>query len=157
MQRLNYFSHFPKAFEKMSEIETLIAQSSLDHILIHLVKLRASQLNGCALFVDMHSKQAKIDGERELRLYHLSVWEESPLFSAKEKAALMWTEQVTKLSHGAISDEDFAKVKEHFSDKELTELTMLIAMINAWNRFGAPFRTTPGSMDKMFGLDKAGL
>ncbi|MGE3261951.1 MAG: carboxymuconolactone decarboxylase family protein [Bacteriovoracia bacterium] len=157
MQRLNYYPHFLKAFQKMTEIETLIKESSFDHHLVHLVKLRASQINGCALCVDTHSKEAKIDGERELRLYHVAVWEESPLFSEKEKAALLWTEHVTKLSQAPISDELFAKVKAQFSDKELTELTMVIAMINAWNRFGAPFRTTPGSMDKMLGLDKAGL
>jgi AhpD family alkylhydroperoxidase len=141
----------------MNEIEALLKQTSLEPLTVHLVKIRASQINGCAFCVDMHHKEAKIDGEREIRLYHLTVWEESPLFTPKEKAALLWTEHVTKLSEGAVSDEIFAKVKEFFSDKELTELTMTIAMINTWNRFGAPFRGVPGSMDKYLGLEKAGL
>jgi AhpD family alkylhydroperoxidase len=157
MQRLSFFPQFPQAFEKINEIEGLVKQGSLDPLLIHLVKIRASQINGCAFCVDMHHKEAKIDGERELRLYHIAVWEESPLFTPKEKAALLWTEQVTKLSQGAVSDETFARVKELFSDKELTELTMAIAMINAWNRFAAPFRSVPGSMDTYLGLEKAGL
>jgi alkylhydroperoxidase family enzyme len=105
----------------------------------------------------MHVKEAKLDGERELRLYHLPVWHESPLFSEKEKAALLWTKAVTQLSQGAVSDETYEAVKKFFNEKELTELTMAIGMINLWNRFGAPFRSTPGGMDKMMGLDKANL
>ena len=157
MQRLNYYPHFQEAFGKMAEIESLLKKTSLDSKLIHLVKTRASQLNGCAFCVDMHVKEAKIDQERELKIYHLAVWQESPLFTMKEKAALMWTEAVTKLSHGSVSDSLYRQVKEHFSDKEITELTMVIAMINMWNRFAAPFRSTPGSLDKAYGLEKAGL
>jgi AhpD family alkylhydroperoxidase len=157
MQRLNYFPQFPEAFSKMMDIEGLLKKASLDKHLLHLVKLRASQINGCTFCVDMHVKEAKIDGEKEIRLHHLAAWEESPLFSMQERAALMWTETVTRLSQSGISDELYRKVKENFSDKEMTELTMAIALINAWNRFGASFRSTPGSMDKMMGLDKAGL
>ena len=157
MERLNYFPLFQEAFAKMVDIEALIHKSSLDHKLIHLVKVRASQMNGCAVCLDMHVKQAKLDQERELRLYHIPVWEESNLFTQKEKAALLWTENLTRLSQGSISDELYGKVKEHFSDKEITELTMVVAMINMWNRFGASFRTVPGSYDKAYGLDKAGL
>lgn len=157
MQRLNYFSQFPEAFQKLTEIEGLFKKISLEPLLVHLVKLRASQINGCAFCVDMHSKQAKIDGEKEIRLYHLAVWWESPLFTPKEKAALMWTEAVTKLSQAVVSDETYDKVKEFFSDKEMTELNMVIALINTWNRFAAPFRGTIGSMDKVLGLEKAGL
>ena len=157
MQRLNYYPHFSKGFEKLTEIEALLKQGSLDPLLVHLVKIRASQLNACAFCVDMHHKEAKIDNERELRLYHIPVWEESPLFTPKEKAALLWTEHVTKLSHSPIADETYNKVKEFFSDKEMTELTMCIALINTWNRFAAPFRTAPGALDKAYNLDKAGL
>lgn len=157
MQRLNFYPHFPAAFAKLAEIESLIKSSSLDRRLIHLIKIRASQLNGCAFCVDMHVKEARLDDERELRLHHVAVWEESPLFDAKEKAALRWTEAVTRLSSAAISDKVYGETKEHFSDKEITELTMAIAMINVWNRFAAPFRSTPGSADKLYGLDKAGL
>lgn len=157
MQRLNFYQHFPEAFAKLTEIEGLIKKSSLDHKLIHLVKLRASQINRCAFCVDMHSKEAKIDNEKELRLYHVAVWEESPLFSAKEKAALKWTEAVTRLSSEMVEDALYSEVKEYFNDKELTELTMVIATINMWNRFAATFRAVPGSADKAWGLDKAGL
>lgn len=157
MQRLNYYAHFNAAFVKLQELEGMLKESSLDHKIRHLVKLYASQLNGCAFCVDMHSKEAKIDGERELRLYHLPVWHESPLFSDKEKAALRWTKEITQLSQAHISDESFKAVKEHFNDQELTELTMAIALINVWNRFAAPFTSTPGGMDKLMGLEKANL
>ena len=157
MQRLNYYPKFQTAFEKLSEVEALVKASSLDPTLRHLVKILVSQINGCAFCVDMHSKEAKLEGERELRLYHIPVWRESPLFSPKEKAALAWAEAVTRLSHGPVSQEQFNAAREHFSDKELTELNMSIAMINLWNRFAAPFNATPGSMDKMLGLEMAAL
>lgn len=157
MQRLNYYAQFPEAFKKLAEMEALTKQSSLEHRLIHLVKIRASQINGCAFCVDMHVKEARLDDERELRLHHIATWEESPLFDAKEKAAFRWTEAITKLAQGAVHDDLYNQVKEQFSDKELTELTMVIALINAWNRFAAPFRSVPGSADKVYGLDKAGL
>lgn len=157
MQRLNYYPQFPQFFSKLTEMEGLMKELSIDHSLVHLVKTRASQVNGCAFCVDMHIKQAKIDGEKEIRLYHLSVWEESPLFSEKEKAALLWTEAVTRLSHGPVSDHVYQETRKHFSEKEITELTSVIALINAWNRFGATFRSIPGSADRAFGLDKAGL
>jgi AhpD family alkylhydroperoxidase len=157
MQRLNFYAQFPQFFSKLTEMEGLIKETSMDHSLVHLVKTRASQINGCAFCVDMHVKQAKIDGEKEIRLYHLAIWEESPLFSEKEKAALAWTEAVTRLSEGAISDQIYQDTRKHFSEKEIAELTSVIALINAWNRFAATFRSVPGSADKAFGLDKAGL
>jgi AhpD family alkylhydroperoxidase len=157
MQKLNYYAHFKSAFAKLQELEGLIKESSLDPKLRHLVKLYASQLNGCAFCVDMHSKEAKIDGERELRLYHLPVWHESPLFTDKEKAALRWTKEVTQLSQRSVNDETLEDVRVHFNDQELTELTMAIALINVWNRFAAPFNATPGGMDKLMGLEKANL
>lgn len=157
MQRLNYFANYKPAFEKLMEVDSMLRESSLDKHLRHLVKIYASQLNGCAFCVDMHSKEAKLDGERELRIYHLPVWYESPLFSDKEKAALRWTKAVTQLSNGPVGKDVYESVKNHFSDKELTELTMAIGLINLWNRFAAPFTATPGGMDKLLGLDKAGL
>lgn len=157
MQRLNYFTKFTPAFDKLTEVEALVKESSLDTGLRHLIKIYVSQLNGCAFCVDMHSKEAKLDGERELRIYHIPVWHESPLFSDKEKAALAWAKAVTQLSHGPVSEELFAATRQHFNDKELTELNMAIAMINLWNRFAAPFNAVPGSMDKYLGLDKVEL
>ncbi|MDF3818415.1 carboxymuconolactone decarboxylase family protein [Leptospira sp. 96542] len=157
MQRLNYFSHFKPGFDLLMDLERTIKSSSLDHGLIHLVKLYASQLNGCAFCVDMHAKEAKILGERELRIYHLPVWKESNLFTDREKAAFRWTKEVTELSQASISDESFQAAKSHFDDKELTELTMVIGVINVWNRFAATFHTEPGSMDKAMGLERASL
>jgi AhpD family alkylhydroperoxidase len=157
MQRLNFVPQFPEAFKKFSEIEMLIKESGLDTKIVNLVKLRASQINGCGFCVDMHVKEARLSDERELRLHHVATWQESPLFSEKEKAALLWTEALTKLSQGPVSDQVFEKVKAQFSEKELVQLTMAITMINSWNRFAAPFHAVPGSADKAYGLDKAGL
>lgn len=157
MSKINYYQHFPEAINKFGEVEELIKKSSIDKKLIHLVKLRASQINGCAFCIDMHSKEAKIDGERELKLYHLTAWDESPLFTDAEKAALEWTEAVTKLNNKSQTDQAFDRLRSFYSEKEVTELTVMIAMINVWNRFAVPFHSVPGSLDKAYGLDKAGL
>lgn len=155
--RINYYPQFPEAFLKLSEIELLIKKSTVDKHLLHLVKLRASQINKCNFCVDLHVKEAKIDQEKELRLHHLITWEESSLFTDKEKAALRWTEVLTKLSETHISDELFLATREHFTEKELVDLTMVISMINTWNRFGVAFRSVAGSMDKALGVDNSGL
>jgi len=155
--RAQFYPHMPQAFVKLTELEALVKDSGLDRELIHLVKLRASQVNSCAFCVDMHVKEAKIDGERELRLHHLVVWRESPLFTEKEKAALLWTETLTRLSTSDVSDEVYAQARRHFDEKELVALTMAVALINAWNRFAVAFRSEPGTHDRAFGLDKAGL
>lgn len=157
MQKLNYWAKFKPAFDKIAEAEMLVKSSSLDHKLLHLVKIYASQINRCAFCVDMHVKEAKLGGERELRIYHIPVWKESPLFSEKEKAAFAWTKAITELSLGHPSDELLEQVRVHFDDRELTELNMAIGLINLWNRFAGPFGTPPGSMDKLMGVDKAGL
>lgn len=155
--RLNYFQTSPKISQKLMDLSQAINGSSLDKNLIDLIQLRASQLNGCTFCVDMHSKEAKIHEERELRLYHLPVWRESPLFTLRERAAFEWTEILTRLSDRGISDEQYAAVKEQFSETEVVELTFAITTINTWNRLNAAFRGVPGSLDKMFGLDKANL
>jgi AhpD family alkylhydroperoxidase len=125
--------------------------------MIDLVQTRASQLNGCTFCVDMHVKEAKIHGERELRLYHLPVWRESTLFTDKERAALEWTEILTKVSSSGVSDAEYSAAREHLTDKEIVDLTFAIGIINVWNRFNAAFRGQHGTLDKMYGLDKAGL
>lgn len=155
--RLNFFPQFPEAFQKFTEIEMMLAKTSLDKHLLHLIKLRVSQINQCAFCVDMHVKQATIDGEKALRLHHLAVWEESPLFTDKEKAAFRWAEAVTRLSQAPVSDEVYLSTREHFGEKEIVELNTAVAMINVWNRYAATFRQTPGVMDKAYGLEKAGL
>lgn len=156
-QRLNYYKGAPAAAQKFSEFSQLLHQSPFLAEIGHLVTLRASQLNGCTFCVDMHVKEAKLKGERELRLHHVAVWRESPLFTDKEKAILEWTETLTKLPPHGVSDEIFERVRAQLSDAELAELSFLIVGINGWNRLGVGFRSEPGSLDKQFGLDKAGL
>ena len=114
-------------------------------------------MNGCLFCLDMHSKEAKIHGERELRLYHLTAWRESNLFTQKEKVALEWAERLTRIPHTGVEDSEFQKAREYFSEKELADLTFVVGTINIWNRFGVAFRPTPGDMDKIMGLDKSGL
>lgn len=157
MHKVDYFAIFPIAFSKIEEISILLRKVSIERSLIHLIKIRASQINSCAFCVDMHIKQAKIDCESELRLHHLPVWRESPAFSCREKAALLWTESLTRLSEAAVTDEIYNKVKEHYSDGEMVELTMVISIINFWNRFAGPFKSVPGSMDDKYNLTRAGL
>jgi AhpD family alkylhydroperoxidase len=156
--RLNYIEQSPELVKKLQDFSMAIANSG--HIaqgLSHLVDIRASQMNGCAFCLDMHAKEAKLHGERELRLYHVAIWRESPLFTPKERAALAWTEALTQIAQTGISDELYAEVREQFSEKELSTLTFRVMGINAWNRANVAFRPTPGAHDKAFGLDKAGL
>lgn len=154
--RINYSKHSGEAQKKLLELGTLL-KSSIDPTLIDLIDIRASQLNGCAFCLDMHVKEAKIHGERELRLYHISVWRESQLFTEKERAALQWTETVTQLNGHGIPNEIFEQVSKHLSEKELSDLTYAICMINFWNRLNVSSPQTPGSLDVMFGLNKAEL
>lgn len=156
-QRLNYYQLSPKAAQKYTEFSQLLHQDPFLEQVGHLVTIRASQINGCAFCLDMHSKEAKLHGERELRLYHLPVWRESPLFTPKEKAVLEWTEALTRLTGEGVADEVFQRVRQQLSEEELSNLSFLIVSINGWNRLGVGFRSEPGSKDKMFGLDKAGL
>jgi len=156
--RLNYAEQSPELVKKLQDFSMAIAKGGLiEQHLSYLVDIRASQMNGCAFCLDMHVKEAKLHGERELRLYHVAIWRESPLFSPKERAALAWTEALTQIAPVGISDELYAEVREQFDEKELSTLTFRVMAINAWNRANVAFRTTPGARDKIFGLDKAGL
>lgn len=156
--RLNYAEQSPELVKKLQDFSVAIARSGhLDPALALLVDIRASQMNGCAFCLDMHVKEAKLHGERELRLHHVAIWRESPLFSPKERAALALTEALTQIAPTGISDELYAEAREQFSEKELSTLTFRVMGINAWNRVNVAFRTTPGIRDKLFGLDKAGL
>lgn len=155
--RINYTHQSPELIQHLMGMGKSLGESTLGRTLLDLVNLRASQLNGCAFCIDMHVKEARLHGERDLRVHHLPVWRESTLFSAKEKAALEWTEVVTKLPEHGIPDEVFQRVRENFSDKEMSELTFAIGLINTWNRLSISFKAVPGSADKAFGLDKAGL
>lgn len=156
--RLNATEQSPELFRKLLDFSTAIAKSGhIEPGLSHLVEIRASQMNGCAFCLDMHVKEARLHGERELRLHHVATWRESRLFTPKERAALALTEALTRIAPTGISDELYADLRGQFSEKELSTLTFRVMGINAWNRLNVAFRTTPGAHDKAFGLDKAGL
>lgn len=156
-QRINYAEQSSEYFKKFSAFSTALQGSSLEATTRHLVEIRASQLNGCALCVDMHVKQATIHGERPLRLHHLAIWRESTLFAPRERAALAWTEALTKIPEHGVPDELFERVRGQLSEKEVSDLTFIVMAINAWNRANVAFRTVPGAYDAAFGLDKAHL
>jgi AhpD family alkylhydroperoxidase len=134
----------PGIYQAMRGLETYLHQSGLETSLLLLVKLRASQINGCAYCIDMHWKDLRAAGESEQRLYGLDAWDESPYYTARERAALAWTEAVTLIREGHVSDEVYARVKPHFSDKELADLTLAVATINAWNRLAIASRAEAG-------------
>jgi AhpD family alkylhydroperoxidase len=134
-----------------------VGKTEIEPAIVDLVFIRASQINGCAFCVDMHSKQATIHGERPLRLYHVAVWRESPLFNPRERAALAWTEVLTQLPPHGVSDETYNEARAQFSEKELSDLTFAVMAINAWNRVNIALKYVPGSFDKEYGLDKANL
>lgn len=156
--RLDYTQHSAGLFNKLIGLSGAIAkESAIDEAIRNLVDIRASQLNGCAFCLDMHVKQAKIRGERELRVHHVAIWRESELFSDRERAALAWTEALTHLGPHGVSDADYAAARAQFSEKELSDLTFSVMTINSFNRLNVAFRNPPGSKDKLFGLEKAGL
>ena len=143
-QRINAFEKGQGALKAMLGISAYLAKSPLEKNLLHLIGYRVSQINGCAYCLDMHSKDLRHEGETEQRIYMVSAWQETPLYTAREKAALAWAESITLLGEGHVPDEVFDKVKKEFSDKELIDLTLAVATINAWNRINVAFRTTPG-------------
>ena len=156
-QRLNYAQQSPELFKKFMEFSMALRSSVIDEKLQALIEIRASQINGCGFCLDMHVKQAKIHGETELRLYHVAIWRESNLFVPRERAALAWTEALTNLPEGGIPDEIYERVRGQLSEKEISDLTFVVMAINAWNRVNVGFKTVPGTADKAYGLDKAGL
>lgn len=156
-QRIDYAALSPELFKQFLSFSTALKRSAIEPPLQYLVEARASQINGCAFCVDMHVKQAAILGERPLRLHHLAIWRESTLFSARERAALAWTEALTQLPPHGVPDDVYERVRSELSDKELSDLTFVVMSINAWNRVSVAFRTVPGSRDQAFGLDKANL
>lgn len=155
--RVNHFKTVPTLVKTMSDLSMNVSNVSLETSLKHLVDLRASQLNQCAFCVDMHVKEAKLHGERELRLHHVAIWRESPLFTAKEKAALALTEALTRLGDHGIDETLYNEVRVHFSEVETSELTFCIAVINTWNRLMVLSQMTPGALDSAYGLDRADL
>ncbi len=144
--RINFFKASPAAIEAMRGLEHYINQSSgLEPSLRELIKTRASQINGCAYCIDMHTKDARAAGETEQRLYALDAWRETPFYSDRERAALEWTEAITLIADAHAPDDIFERVRQHFSDKEMVDLTLAIVAINGWNRFAIGFRSGPGT------------
>jgi AhpD family alkylhydroperoxidase len=139
--RLDYFAAAPATMKAMLDLENRVKASGLEPGLIHLVKTRASQINGCAFCIHMHTREARQDGETEERLYLLDAWRESPLYSDRERAALAWTEALTLVAQTHAPDEDYEHLKAHFSEEEQVKLTLAIGAINAWNRFAIGFRS----------------
>ena len=143
--RIEYAKAAPGAITAMRGLETYVRHCGLERSLLELVKLRASQINGCAYCVDMHTKDARAQGETEQRLYAVSVWEETPFFTERERAALAWTEAVTLVGQGHVPDDVYEQGRGSFSETELVNLTLAIIAINGWNRLAISFRAVPGT------------
>jgi len=144
-QRIDITSVSPGALHAMLGLEKYLHQCGLDAKLLDLVKLRVSQINGCAYCLDMHWKDLRAAGETEQRLYGLDAWRESPYYTDRERAALAWAEAVTLVADSHVPDEVFDEARRHFSDKELADLTLGVVAINGWNRLSIAYRTTPGT------------
>jgi AhpD family alkylhydroperoxidase len=143
-ERMNYVKAAIEPVKSMYALGKYLAECGLEPILLELVKIRSSQMNGCAYCIDMHTKDARALGETEQRIYALNAWRETPFFTERERAALAWAEAVTHIS-GGVSDALYEETRKHFSEKELADLTWAIATINAWNRVAISFRAVPGS------------
>ena len=143
--RLDFRKASPQGEKAMMGLHMFVRNCGLDHSLLELVKLRASQLNGCAHCIDMHTKELRADGESEQKLYLLNAWRESPFYSDRERAALAWTEAVTLLEHSQVQDDVYEMARKEFSEEELVNLTLALVAINGANRLNIAFRTVPGS------------
>jgi AhpD family alkylhydroperoxidase len=143
--RIDYLKSARGAYHALLGVEHYLQQSGLEESLQNLIKLRVSQINGCAYCIDMHWKDLRAAGESEQRLYGLDAWEESPYYTDRERAALAWSEAVTNIQEGHVPDAVFEHVKNFFNDKELADLTLAITAINSWNRLSIAARTVPGT------------
>jgi AhpD family alkylhydroperoxidase len=155
--RLNYAQQSPELLKKFSEFLAATKDGAIEESIRDLVAVRAAQMNGCTFCLDMHVKQAKIHGERELRLYHLVSWRDSTLFAPRERAALAWTEVLTKLPEQGVPDNVYERVRTQLSEKEISDLSFVVMVVNSWNRLNIGFKTVPGSADAKFGLEMAAL
>jgi AhpD family alkylhydroperoxidase len=143
--RLDIYKAAPDAYRAMASLEGFVRKSGLETSLLELVRLRTSQINGCAFCIDMHTKDARAAGETEQRLYCLDAWREAPFYSDRERAALAWTEAITRISDGHAPDDVFHEAHQQFSDEELVNLTIAIVAINGWNRLAIGFRAVAGT------------
>lgn len=144
-RRIDYRKAAPQGLAAMRGLENYARESGLPESLLELVKMRASQINGCAYCLDMHSKDARASGETEQRLYLLPAWRETTFYSERERAALEWTEALTRISENDVADDLYERVRKQFSEKELVDLTLAIIAINGWNRLAISFRSPPGT------------
>jgi AhpD family alkylhydroperoxidase len=142
--RINLMNVNPGIIHAMLGLEKQVSKGGLDNKLLDLVRMRASQINGCAYCLDMHSKDARAAGETEQRLYGLNAWRETPYYSARERAALEWTEALTLVTEGHVPDEVYERVRPEFSEDELAHLSLAIVAINGWNRLNVAARTVAG-------------
>lgn len=143
--RIDYAKVDSKVLQSYLAVEGCIASCGLESSLLHLLKLRASQINGCAYCIDMHSKDARAAGESEQRLYGLDAWRETPYYSERERAALEWVEAITLVTQGHVADAVYERIRTHFTEAEIANLTVLAAQINAWNRLAIALRLTAGT------------
>jgi AhpD family alkylhydroperoxidase len=144
-KRMDYQKAAPGGVKALLEMEHYLATCGLEQGLMDLVKLRASQINGCAYCIDMHSKDLRANGESEQRLYELNAWQESPFYTDRERAALLWTETVTRVADTHVPDAVYEQVRQQFTEPELAKLTFVIGVINVWNRICVSFRSEPGT------------
>lgn len=143
--RIDGLNVAPGGYKALLGLEAYLHESGLEIPLLHLIKLRASQINGCAYCIDMHWKDLRAIGESEQRMYGLDAWRESPYYSDRERAALAWTEAVTRITEGHVPDRVYEEVRPHFTEKELADLTLAVATINVWNRMAISTRAVPGT------------
>lgn len=143
--RLDYQKGFPEGVQAMLHMEAILHRSGLEPSLMELVKIRTSQMNGCAFCLDMHTKDARAIGETEQRLYALNAWREAPFYTDRERAALAWTEAITNIQQGHASDEVYQEARRYFDESELVKLTFAITQINSWNRIAIAFRPEVGT------------
>jgi AhpD family alkylhydroperoxidase len=146
--RMNFFQAAPETIKSLTAVENQVESSGLEQSLIELVRTRASQINGCAFCINMHTQDARKHGETEQRLYLLNGWREAPLYTDRERAALAWTETVTLISETHAPDDAYEELRRHFSEAETANLTILIGTINAWNRLAISFRAVPPAKAK---------
>jgi AhpD family alkylhydroperoxidase len=142
--RFNFMKAAPGVYEAMLGLEKYLQSCAVEQGLLHLIKLRASQVNGCAYCLDMHWKDLRAIGEKEQRMYSLDAWRECPYYTERERAALAWTEAVTLITNGHTPDALYEEARAHFSEEEICDLTLAVAAINAWNRLAISSRTVPG-------------
>ena len=144
-ERLNYVEAAPNGYRAMAALNRYVEDCGLEPGLLELVRMRVSQINGCAYCLDMHSKDARALGETEQRLYMLNAWREAPFYSPRERAALLWAEELTLVSQAHVPDAVYEEVRQHFSEEELVNLTLAVVVINGWNRLSIGFRSLPGA------------